>query len=96
MYTDFREALEKQFVSAHAGLEQQLALHQESLGKSVKILKHFASKAQVWGVRIILNFFLNASPIKNQSHSTNTDFPQVWPFPRLLQVSQNKVEISLQ
>jgi hypothetical protein len=57
MYTDFREALEKQFISSHAALEQQLALHQESLGKSVKILKHFVSKAQVGGVRIILHFF---------------------------------------
>jgi hypothetical protein len=42
VYTDFQEAVEKQFCSSHAGLEQLLALQQEGLGKSVKILKHFA------------------------------------------------------
>jgi hypothetical protein len=34
----FRKAI----CSSHAALEQLLALQQEGLGKSVKILKHFA------------------------------------------------------
>ncbi len=41
VYTDFKEALEKQFV-APMHLEQLLALQQEGWGKSVKILKNFA------------------------------------------------------
>jgi hypothetical protein len=42
VHTDFQEALEKQFVAPVQLLEQLLALQQEGLGKSVKILKHFA------------------------------------------------------
>ncbi len=43
VYTDFQEALEKQFVAPmRLYVEQLLALQQEGLGKSVKILKHFA------------------------------------------------------
>jgi hypothetical protein len=38
VYTDLQEAI----YSSHAALEQLLALQQEGLGKSVKILKHFA------------------------------------------------------
>jgi hypothetical protein len=43
VYTDFQKDLEKQFVAPmRLYIEQLLALQQEGLGKSVKILKHFA------------------------------------------------------
>jgi hypothetical protein len=38
----FPEGVRKAVCSSHAGLEQLLTLQQEGLGKSVKILKHFA------------------------------------------------------
>jgi hypothetical protein len=40
VYTDSQEA--KAIRSSHAALEQPLTLQQEGLGKSVKIVKHFA------------------------------------------------------
>jgi hypothetical protein len=52
VYIDFQETLEKQFVAA---LEQQLALQQESLGKSVKILKHFARDK----IKLVNNYKIN-------------------------------------
>jgi hypothetical protein len=44
VYTDFHFSggFRKAICSSHAALEQLLALQQEGLGKSVKILKHFA------------------------------------------------------
>jgi ascorbate-specific PTS system EIIC-type component UlaA len=43
VYTDSRGGFRKAICSSHvAFLEQLLALQQESLGKSVKILSHFA------------------------------------------------------
>jgi hypothetical protein len=38
----FPGGFRKAIYSSHAALEQLLALQQEGLGKSVKILKHFA------------------------------------------------------
>jgi hypothetical protein len=38
----FRRLFRKAICGSHAALEQLLALLQEGLGKSVKILKHFA------------------------------------------------------
>jgi hypothetical protein len=38
----FPGGFRKAICSSHAALEQLLALQQEGLGKSVKILKHFA------------------------------------------------------
>jgi hypothetical protein len=39
VYADFQE---KAICSSHAALEQLLTLQQEGLGKSVKIINHFA------------------------------------------------------
>ena len=40
--TQFPGGFRKAICSSHAALEQLLALQQEGLGKTVKILKHFA------------------------------------------------------
>jgi hypothetical protein len=40
--TQMSRSLRKAICSFHAALEQLLALQQEGLGKSMKILKHFA------------------------------------------------------
>jgi hypothetical protein len=40
--TQIFRRLRKAICGSHAALEQQLSLQQEGLGKSVKILKHFA------------------------------------------------------
>ncbi len=40
--TQISRGFRKAICSSHAALEQLLALQQEGLGKSVKILKHFA------------------------------------------------------
>jgi hypothetical protein len=52
VYKDFQEALA--ICSSHAALEQLLALQHEGLGKSVKILKHFA-RGKIKLVNYILN-----------------------------------------